>query len=57
MVNLSLAFTENQYFVGFSPIMKVSFQRTTREDFYTHNFKGVLIYIMISRHLILKLII
>ena len=57
MVNLSLAFTENQYLVGFSPIMKVSFQRTTREDFYTHNFKGVLIYIMISRHLILKLII
>ena len=28
MVNLSLVFTENQNLVGFSPIMKVSFQGT-----------------------------
>ena len=27
-VNLPLVFTENQRLVGFSPIMKVSFQRT-----------------------------
>ena len=33
MVNLSL---EYQHLVGFSPIMKASFQRTKREDLYTH---------------------
>ena len=33
---MSLEFTENQYLVGFSPIVKVSFQRTKKEDFYTH---------------------
>ena len=57
MVNLSLVFTENQHLVGFSPIMKVSFQRTKREDFYTHYFIGVLAYVVISRHFILKSII
>ena len=41
--------------LGFSPIMKVSFQRTKREDFYTHYFIGVLAYVVISRHFILKL--
>ena len=41
-VNLSLVFTENQHLVGFSPIMKVSFQRTKREIFYTHYFIGIL---------------
>ena len=35
----------------------VSFQRTKREDFYTHYFIGVLAYVVISRHFILKLII
>ena len=35
-------FTENQHLVGFSPIMKVSFQRTKTEDFYTHYFIGIL---------------
>ena len=43
--------------VGFSLIMKVSFQRTKREDFYTHYFIGALAYVVISRHFILKLII
>ena len=43
-------FTENQHLVGFSPIMKVSFQRTKREDFYTHYFIEVLAYVVISRH-------
>ena len=41
--------------MGFSPIMKVSFQRTKREDFYTHYFIGVLAYVVISKHFILKL--
>ena len=50
-----LVFTENQHLVGFSPIIKVSFQRTKREDFYTHYFIGVLAYVVISRHFILKL--
>ena len=31
-VNLSLIFIENQHLKGFSPIMKVPFQRTKRED-------------------------
>ena len=47
-------FTENQHLVGFSPIMKVSFQRTKREDFYTHYFIRVLAYVVISRHFLLK---
>ena len=29
--------------------MEVSFQRTKREDFYTHYVKGVLAYVVISR--------
>ena len=52
----SLVFTENQHIERFSPIMKVSFQHTKREDFYTHYFIGVLAYVVISRHFILKLI-
>ena len=32
-----------------------SFQCTKREDFYTHYFIGVLAYVVISRHFILKL--
>ena len=54
-VNLSLVFTENQHLVVFSPIMKIPFQRTKREDFYTHYLIGVLAYVVISRHFILKL--
>ena len=42
-------------FSGFSPIMKVSFQRIKRQDFYTHYFIEVLAYVVISRHFILKL--
>ena len=57
MDNLSLVFRENQHLVEFSPIMKVSFQRTKRGDFYTHYFIGVLAYVVTSRHFILKLII
>ena len=57
MVNLSLVFTENQHIGEFSPIMKVSFQRTKREDFFTRYFVGVLAYVVISRHFILKSII
>ena len=57
MVNLSLVFTENQHLVEFSPIMKVSFQRTKRGDFYTHCFIGFLAYVVILRYFILKLII
>ena len=41
----------------FSPIMIVSFQRTKREDFYTHYVIVVLGYVVISRHFILKSII
>ena len=33
--------------VGFLTIMKVSFQRTKREDFYTHSFIGVLAFVVI----------
>ena len=43
-------FTENPHLVGFSPVMKVSSQRTKREDFYTHYFIEVLAYFVISRH-------
>ena len=49
MLNLSLVFTENQDLMEFSPIMKVSFQRTKTGDFYTHHFKVVLAYVVISR--------
>ena len=42
---------------GGVPIMKVSFKRTKRDDFYTHCFIGVLACVVISRHFILKLII
>ena len=48
---------KNQHLVGFSIIMKVSFQCTKRKDFYTHYFIGVVAYVLISRHFILKLII
>ena len=34
--------------------MKVSFQRSKREDFYTHYFIRVLAYVVISRHFLLK---
>ena len=44
-------------FSRFSPIMKVSFKRTKREDSYIHYFIGVLAYVLITRHFILKLII
>ena len=44
-VNLSLVFTENQLLVGFSPIMKVSFQRTKKDNFYRHYFIRVLPYV------------
>ena len=44
-------------FSGVLPIMKVSFQRTEREDFYTHYFIGVSEYVVILRNFILKLII
>ena len=49
--------TEKQHLLDFSPVMKVSFQRTKRGDFYTRYFIEVLAYVVISRHFILKLII
>ena len=52
-----LVFTENQYLVGFSQIMKVSFQHIKKEVFYAHYFTWVLAHVVISRHFILKLII
>ena len=48
MVNLLLVCTENQHLVEFSPIMKASFQRTKRGEFYTHYFIGVLAYVVIQ---------
>ena len=48
MVGLSLVFRENQRLVEFSPIIKVSFQRTKEEDFYTHYFIEVLAFQDIS---------
>ena len=49
-------FTENQLLVEFSPIMKVSLQRTNeRGDFYRHYFIRVLAYVVISKYFILKL--
>ena len=47
-------FTENQHLVEFSPIMKVSFQRTKRGEFYTHYFIEVLTYVAVSRNFIRK---
>ena len=38
-------------------MMKDSFERTKRMDFYAHYFIGVLAYAVISRYFILKLII
>ena len=55
-VNLSLVFTENKHLVKFSSIMKVLFQCTKRRDFYTHQFKEVLAYVVILIHFIWKLI-
>ena len=55
MFTEKIMFTENQHLVGFSPVMKVSFQRTKIEDFYTHYVIGILAYTVISRHFILKL--
>ena len=55
-VNLSLIFTENQHLKGFSPITKVPFQRNVPKE-RTHYFVGVLAYVVIPRHFILKLII
>ena len=46
-VNLSLVFT-GDLSLGFSPIMKISFQRTKREEFYTHYFMGVSVNVVIS---------
>ena len=43
MTNLSQVFSENQYLLEFSPAIKVSFQRTKREDFYTE-YIGILVY-------------
>ena len=54
MVKLLLLFTENQHLVEFLLIVKVSFQRTKTENFYTHYFIWVLAYVVISRHFILK---
>ena len=45
-VNVSLTFTENQHLVLFSPITKVSFERSKSEDFYTHYFIEVLACVM-----------
>ena len=56
-VNLSLVSTKNQHLAEFSPIMKVSFQSTKTEEFYTHHFIGVLANVRILRHFILKSII
>ena len=41
----------------FTPIMKVTFQCTKRENFYTHYFIGVFAYVVILKHFNLKLII
>ena len=49
--------TGNQHSVEFSPIVKVSFQCTKREDFLIHYFIGILAYVVISRNFILELII
>ena len=46
-----------QHLLESLPVMKVSFQRTKRGDFSTHYFIGVLAYVLISRHFILKSII
>ena len=56
-VKLSLVFTESQHLAEFSPIMKISFQRTKRGDFHIHYFTGGLTYVAISRHFIHKSII
>ena len=50
-------FTENHHLLEFSPIMKFLFQHTKGADFYTHYFIGVLAYVVISRHFILKSIV
>ena len=56
-VNLSLVFTESQHLVEFLPIMKAYFHRTTKVDFITYYFVGILAYVVISRRFILKLVI
>ena len=50
MTNLSLVFTESQHLEEFSPIIKVSFQRPQKEDFYTRYVIGFLAYTMTLRH-------
>ena len=44
-------------FTGVFTNYESSFRRTKRKDFYIHYFIGVLAYVVISRHFILKLII
>ena len=49
--------TESQNLKVFSPIVRVTFQRTKKEDFHTNYFIGVSAYVVILRHFIWKLII
>lgn len=41
IINLPVLFAESQPSVEFSPIMKVSFQRTEKENSYTHYYEKV----------------
>ena len=41
IINLPVVFAESQPSVEFSPIMKVSFQRTEKENSYTHYYEKV----------------
>ena len=54
MSALNLVVTESHHLVELSTIMKVLFLRNKRENFYIHYVTGVLAYIVISRHFILK---
>ena len=49
--------TESQNLKVFSPVVRVTLQRTKKEDFHTNYFIGVSVYVVILRHFIWKLII
>ena len=56
VLQFMLVVTKKQHLVEFSPVVKVSFKRTKRGDFYTH-YIAVLAYVVISTHFIWKLMI
>lgn len=54
IIKLSLVFTEKQHLKEFSPIMKVSYQRTKKEYFYKRYYIKISVFVVILKHFIRK---